>query len=101
MCPLSVAGDDSGKYFLMALVVRPGHVGSWLFSTAFSRVAFGGLKRHWCRNLTSAALDVKACTLYAASFDLVCFLCGIVVVFGRSGKIQSPVHGSLTPFHTL
>ena len=31
ICPLSVAGHDSGRYFSTASAVRPGHVSKWLF----------------------------------------------------------------------
>ena len=31
MCPLSVAGHDSGRYFWTASAVRPGHDANWLF----------------------------------------------------------------------
>ncbi len=46
MCPLSVAGEDSGKYCWTTLVVIPGQVGNWLLAMALSIVLFGGLKRH-------------------------------------------------------
>ena len=46
ICPLSVAGDDSGRYFLIEVGVSPGQVGSWLFVTALSNVRLGGLNRH-------------------------------------------------------
>jgi hypothetical protein len=69
VCPLSVAEDVSGRYFLIAVEVRPGQVGSWLFSTAFNRVVFGGLKRHWWRNFLRDVFDKIACTLYAVCVD--------------------------------
>ena len=34
MCPLSVAGHDSGRYFWTASVVRPGHIADGLFFIA-------------------------------------------------------------------
>ena len=60
MCPLSVAGDASGKYFWTDDIVSPGHVANWLLSIALSSVRFGGLNRHWCKNFTKASLDVRA-----------------------------------------
>ena len=57
MCPLSVAGNEVGRYFSTASAVRPGHVASWLFLIAFNRVDFGGQNRHWCRYLMSSYFD--------------------------------------------
>ena len=42
MCPLSVAGHDSGRYFSTASAVRPGHVVNWLFLIALRRVDLVG-----------------------------------------------------------
>ena len=44
MCPLSVAGNESGRYFWTASVVRPGHVANGLFFIALRSVDFGGQK---------------------------------------------------------
>lgn len=46
MWPLSVAGENSGRYFLTATAVNPGHDADCLFSIALMRVFFGNLKRH-------------------------------------------------------
>ena len=46
ICPLSVAGHDSGRYFSTAYDVRPGHVANWLFMIALRRVDFGGQNKH-------------------------------------------------------
>ena len=41
VCPLSVVGDDYGRYFWTAFTVRPGHVANWLLCSALRRVALG------------------------------------------------------------
>ena len=46
ICPLSVAGHDSGSYFSTASAVSPGHVANWLFLIALRRVAFVGQNKH-------------------------------------------------------
>ena len=42
MCPLSVAGHDSGRYFYTASAVRTGHFANWLFLIALIMVDFVG-----------------------------------------------------------
>ena len=64
-CPLSVGGNDSGRYFWTALTVRPGHVTNWLLCSALRRVALGGLNAAWCRYWMRLALDVMAYALCA------------------------------------
>ena len=46
ICPLSVAGHESGRYFSTASAVRPGHVANWLFLIALRRVDFVGQNKH-------------------------------------------------------
>ena len=58
MCPLSVAGHESGRYVWTASAVRPGHVANWLFFIALRSVYLGGENRHWWRYLMSSSLDV-------------------------------------------
>ena len=58
MCPLSVDGHKSGRYFWTAYSVRPIHVANWLFSIALRSVDLGGQNRHWWRYLMSSSLDV-------------------------------------------
>ena len=57
ICPLSVAGHDSGRYFSTASAVRPGHVANWLFLIDLRRVEFGGQNKHWWRNLMTSSFD--------------------------------------------
>ena len=58
MCPLAVAGHDSGRYFWTDSVVRPGHVANLLFFIALRIVDLGEQKRQWCRYLMSSSFDV-------------------------------------------
>ena len=46
ICPLSVAGNDSGRYFSTDSAVRTGHVANWLFLIALRRVDFVGQNKH-------------------------------------------------------
>ena len=45
ICPLSVAGDVSGRYYLTATAVNPGHVVKWFCWKAQISVVSGGLNR--------------------------------------------------------
>ena len=58
MCPLSVAGHESGRYFWTASDVRPGNVANWLFFISLRSVDLGGQNRHWWRYIMSSSLDV-------------------------------------------
>jgi len=49
MWPLAVA-VESGRYFLTASVVRPGHEANCLLLIAVIHMDGGGLKAHWCKN---------------------------------------------------
>ena len=102
VCPLSVAGHTSGRYFLTASAVNPGHVVSCLFSIALINVAFGGQNRHWWRYCINSCLDVIWYALFtmwsvmgivrAGSFWMCCLF---------NGRVHKPVVCSLVPCHTI
>ena len=58
MCPLAVA-VESGRYFLTAVGVRPGHDLKWPFFMASIHVDCGGLKAHWCKNWISFCFELS------------------------------------------
>ena len=53
MWPLDVDGAF-WRYLLMAVVVSPSHLLSWLLCTAWSNVGVGGLNKLWWRYWTLA-----------------------------------------------
>ena len=65
MCPLSVAGAESGRYFWTARDVNPGHVEKRLLFIAFRSVCLGGLNAAWWGYLIISALDFMAYAFYA------------------------------------
>ena len=65
MCPLSVAGAKSGRYFWTACAVNPGHVEYCSLLIAFRSICLCGINAAWRRYLISAALDVMEYVLYA------------------------------------
>ena len=75
MWPLSVAGEDSGRYFFTAFTVSPGHVTNWLLCTDFRRFALGGLNAVWCRYWTRLDFDVIAYVLCAYFYAFRSFSC--------------------------
>ena len=112
MCPLSVTGLESGRYFWTAFAVNPGHVVSWLFFIACRRVLLGGQYRHWCKYLISASLLIILCTLlhecrrlnvssvlFHISLSSKGWRCGEVLLC--KGKTQRPVMGSLVPVQMI
>ena len=44
MCPLSVAGELSGRYLSTDVLLSPGYVVNWLFLMALMIVRLGGQK---------------------------------------------------------
>ena len=58
ICPLSVAGEDSGQYSFTACAVRPSHVTNWLFVHVLMSIFFVGENKHWWRYLMSDSLEV-------------------------------------------
>jgi hypothetical protein len=103
ICPLSVAGELSGRYCWTAFAVSPGQVVNWLFCMAFMRVLFGGLNKHWCRYFISDSFDDIVYALLATWLGVSVSSAGGVGEVSRvglSGRTQSPVVGSRCPFQT-
>ena len=82
---LSVAGEDSGRYFHTARAVNPVQVENWFLLIDFSRVCFGGLNAAWWRYLISSSFEVMAyvllsrCLVFSISF-YVLWCCSLVMV---------------------
>ena len=100
MCPLSVSGHESGRYFWTASTVRPGHVANWLFFIALRSVDLGGQNRNWCRYLMSSSLDVIWYALLAVWLSVLWVLGWVFPPTCLSGSTHNPVNDSLVPFHT-
>ena len=100
MCPLSVSGYDSGRYFWTASAVRPGHVANWLFFIALRSVDLGGQNRHWWRYLMRSSLDVICYALLAVWLSVVLVLGWVIFPTCLRGSTHNPVNHSLLPVHT-
>ena len=94
MCPLSVAGTESGMYFLTSLHVRPGHVVNWLLAMALSNVFLGGQNKHWWMYWIRDPLKVMVYALLAVS---IWGFSGAKLFSGSNGSTHKPVVGSCFP----
>ena len=100
MCPLSVTGHESRRYFCTASAVRPGHVAKWLFFIALRSVNLGGGNRHWFRYLMRSSLDVICYALLAVWLSVVLVLGSVVSPTFLRGSTNNPVNNSLVTVHT-
>ena len=80
MCPLSVAGAESGRYFWPARDVNRGHVDFYFFID-FRSVCLGVLNDAWWRYLMSDALYFMAFALYDMCFVLNVCVYGDVLLY--------------------
>ena len=101
MCPLSVAGHESGRYFWTASAVRPGHVANWLFFIALRSVDLGGQNRHWWRYLMSSSLGVIWYALLSVGLYVLWVLCWVIFPTFLSGRTHNTVKHSHVPVHTM
>ena len=99
MCPLSVSGAESGRYFWTARSVNPGHVEKQLLMD-FSRVCFGGLNAAWWRYLLIMAFDFMAYALHVRCLLLIVSVLGVVALQSCNGNIHNLVCSSIPHFHT-
>ena len=100
MCPISVAGHETGRYFWTASAVRPGHVANWLFFIALRSFYLGGQNRHWWRYLMSSSLDIIWYSLLAMWLYVLLVLGWVIFPTCLIGSTHNPVKHSLVPVHT-
>ena len=101
MCPLSVADQESTRYFWTAYALRPGHVANWLFFIALRIVNLGGQNRHWWRYLMSSSLDVILYELLDVWLSVFWVLLWVIFTSCLRGSTHNPVKHSLVPVHTI
>ena len=65
VCPLSVAGAESGRYVWTSRAMNTGHVEKYLLFISFRSVCLGGLNPDWWRYFMSTTLDIMEYLLYA------------------------------------
>ena len=94
ICPLSVAGAKSGRYFWTARAVNPGRVENCLLLIVFRIVYLGVINYSWWRYFIIFALDVMSYALYVVC--LVWTFCdyGDVLLFSCSFNIHNLVCNS-------
>ena len=100
ICPSSVAGAKSGRYFCTSRAINTGHVENFLFLIFFRSVCLGGLNAAWWRYFMSAALVVMENALFAMFLVWTVCVSGNVLLYYCSGNIQNLVCDSRPPFRT-